>query len=450
MPVSREPRPWIRLASLVEGGDPDHIVAFLDTLTPAETARTFAHLEEEANLRLLSLLSPEEAADVLVDLPDEQAADLIEDLAPEGAAAIVDELRSDDLADILGEVESDEVEAILSAMDPAEADAARQLIGYQEDTAGGLMRTEFLSYSDSFTIEQVLSDLRENRTAYGDYGVQYAYITSGSGTLRGVLKMRDVLLAGPNEIVGNVMIDDLIRAKVDTPLDELVEIFEDNHFIGMPVVDDANRLIGVVRRGAVIEAKEERSNETYLKASGIVGGEELRSMPLLARIARRLSWLIPSLALMILASVVIVKNEATIQSHAILAAFLTIVAGMSGNSGNQAMAVSIRELALGLIRPTEAVWVFGKEIVLGSVVGVTLGLILGLLAFFYSNSLALAAVISISLAINTLIAVLIGGTIPLILRKLGLDPALASGPILTTAVDICGFFLVLSLASALL
>lgn len=447
MPIAR---PWIRLAELLKDGEAKKLVAFLDKLSPAQTARTIGHLDEDANNRLLSILSPVEAAGVLVDLPDEQAADLIEDLSPEGAAAIVDALPGDELADILAEVDEDEAEAILDAMAPKEAAVARRLLHYSEDTAGGIMLTEFLSFPVSHTVAEVLEDLKDNREVYSDYGIQYAYITSDSGALRGVLKMRDVLLATPDSAVGGLMIDDPLRAQVDTPLEELVDIFEENRFIGMPVVDASGILVGVIRKAAVNEAAEKRSRQTYLKASGIVGGEELRTMPIWSRIGRRLTWLVPSMFLLVAASIVIIQNEETIREHAILAAFLTIVAGLSGNSGNQAMAVSIRELALGLIRPSEALWVFMKEAMLGIVVGLTLGLILAGMAYLYSSEIRLAVVIGLSLSINTFLAILLGGIIPLALRRLGLDPALASGPILTTSVDMCGFFLVLSLAGAIL
>ncbi len=446
----RSRRSWIRLGELVDQGDLEQLIVFLDELTPAQTARAIGHLDETASQRLLSLLGPEKAAKVLVDLPDEQAADLIEDLPPEGAAAIVDELPGDELADILAEVDEEEAEAILEAMDPQEAETARRLIRYPDDTAGGIMMTEFLSFPEHYTVAEVLEDLRLNRETYSDYGVLYAYITSASGALRGVLKMRDVLLATPEAKVGTLMVDNPLRAGLDTPLDELVDIFEEHPFLGMPVVDDSGHLVGVIRKAAVNEAAEKRSKQTYLKASGIVGGEELRSMPIWSRIGRRLAWLIPSMVLLVAASIVIVANEETIREHAILAAFLTIVAGLSGNSGNQAMAVSIRELALGLIRPTETLWVFTKEALLGAVVGLTLGVLLGAIAFVYSGEIRLAVVIATALAINTFFAVLLGGTIPLFLRHIGWDPALASGPILTTSVDMFGFFLVLSLASALL
>jgi magnesium transporter len=152
------------------------------------------------------------------------------------------------------------------------------------------------------------------------------------------------------------------------------------------------------------------------------------------------------MALLVLASSVIVENKEIIERHAILAAFLTVVAGLSGNSGNQAMAVSIRELTLGLIRPSEMMVVFLKEVFLGIVVGLILGLLLGILAFLFSHDLRLSGVVAIALSTNTVISVIVGGIVPLFLRKVGFDPALASGPILTTTVDMCGFFLVLSLA----
>ena len=187
-----------------------------------------------------------------------------------------------------------------------------------------------------------------------------------------------------------------------------------------------------------------------MKTQGIVGGDELRSQPTWLRARRRLSWLSVNIGLNIAAASVIALYEDTLTAVIALAVFLPIVSDMSGCSGNQAVAVSMRELSLGLVRPAEVLRVWWQEVKVGLLNGVVLGVLLGIAAYLWKGTPLLGLVVGLALAINTLVAVSIGGTVPLILKRLGADPAVASGPVLTTLTDMCGFFLVLSLATAML
>ncbi len=216
------------------------------------------------------------------------------------------------------------------------------------------------------------------------------------------------------------------------------------------MIDADQILIGVLRRFDVEEAAESRSGGEFLKSQGIVGGEELRSMPIRRRAGRRLSWLSVNILLNLAGASVIAAYQDTLAAAIALAVFLPIISDMSGNSGNQAVAVSIRELSLGLVLPRDFVRVWIKEISVGLINGAMLGLLLGLAAFLWKQNLTLSIVVAAALALNTLIAVSLGGLIPLLLRRMRFDPALASGPLLTTMTDMCGFFLVLSLATAVL
>lgn len=438
---------WEQLSGLIAQRDAAGIESFLRTLTPAETARTISRLDEEEQQQLLSLLSPAEAADMLRDLPEEQAADLIEEVSPSTAAAIVDLLPADEQADLLADVETEEAEAILDAMPGADAEQARTLLLYDEDTAGGLMTKEYLSYNEVVTVGDVLNDLQTNSEKYVEYQVQYAYITDSYRKLLGVIRMRDLLLSPHNRKVGSMIIRDPIHVTADTPLQRLVQVFDDHVFMGIPVVDAQQRLIGVLERTAVLDARTRQAKNSFLQISGIVGGEEFRSMPLLQRSFRRLSWLGPNIALNIIAASVIAAYQNTLQSAIALAVFLPIISDMSGCSGNQAVAVSIRELALGLIKPGEFARIFLKESGLGLINGLLLGILLGGVAYLWKQNLYLSLVIGTALFANTVLSVLLGGSVPLLLRKFRIDPALASGPILTTITDMCGFFLVLSLAT---
>ncbi len=236
----------------------------------------------------------------------------------------------------------------------------------------------------------------------------------------------------------------------DTNLDELNAIFEHHELTSVPVIDRHVRLLGVVTRAGVIEALAERADEEHRKMQGIIGGDEIRTMPVLTRSLRRLSWLSINIVLNIIAASVIAFYEDTLSAVIALAVFLPIVSDMSGCSGNQAVAVSMRELALGVVKPFEVVRVWLQEILVGLINGLALGFLLGTAAWLWKGNPYLGLVVGGALAANTILAVSIGGTVPLLLKRVGIDPAVASGPILTTVTDMCGFFLVLSIAAAML
>jgi len=450
VPSSSGIEPWDRLRELIDEQRVEEILPFLASLAPGEPGRAIDRLDEEARNALFTMLPPDEAAGVLDALPDSEAADLLEDLSAADAAAIVAELPSDEQADLLGQIEEGDAEAILQRMGTVRATVARRLLSYEPDTAGGLMITEYLAYPDTGTVGDVAADLRAHGERYADYNVQYAYVTATDGVLVGVLRVRDLLLAPESRPLRDIMLADPLRVPDTAALEDLKRFFDEHQLFGVPVTDADGRLAGVVRRAAVEEALRQRATRVYLAFSGLVGEEELRSMPIRTRAVRRLSWLSLNIVLNVIAASVIAVYQDTLSAVIALAVFLPIISDMSGCSGNQAVAVSIRELTLGLIRPYEFLRVVVKEGLVGILNGIVLGILLGVLAWFWKHNLFLSLVVGTALALNTIVAVLIGGLVPLGLKALRLDPALASGPILTTVTDMCGFFLVLSLASAVL
>ena len=330
----------------------------------------------------------EGAADVIEDVPEAQAADTFEHLSSEDAAVDVSEMISDERVDTL------------AALD--------------DETAGGI--TEFLAYNQSLLVKDV----------------QYTYVVDDGGKLTGVLRLRDVVLSPGHRSLVQAMMPEPQSVTVGATLGDLHDFFETHHYVGVPVVDSADTLVGVVLRSSANRAESKHAKETYLESTGIVGGEELRSMGFFRRSSRRLSWLSVNILLNLLAASVIAAYQDVLTSVIVLAVFLPIISDMSGCSGNQAVAVSIRELSLGLVRPRDLFRVLWKEGVIGILNGVVLGVLLGGAAFVWQGNPYL------------------GGVVPLALRGMGQDPALASGPILTTVTDMCGFFLVLSFAASVL
>ena len=450
MPPDPTPKPWETVRQTMEAGNADQLMACLDRLGAAETVRAISRLEPEEQTRLLALLDPGDAAEIMDEMPQAQAADLIEDLEPERAATIVDTMPSDRQADLLGELKGSEAEAILDKMEPQQADVIHQLLTYPTDSAGGLMTNEYLAYADHWRVRDVLEDLQVGSDKYADYSVQYMYVTDEKEKLKGVLRIRDLLFTPRTAVLQDVMIRDPLCVPVDADLDDLHGFFEAHALLGAPVVDEENRLVGIVRRAGLDRAEKRQADRQLLGISGIVGGEEFRSMPLVLRSGRRLSWLSINIVLNVIAASVIAMYQDTLQAVIALAVFLPMISDMSGCSGSQATAVSMRELTLGLIRPNELRRVLFKEVSLGVLNGLALGALLGGVAMLWKGNPYLSLVVGVALGLNTVVAVCIGGSLPLILKALRLDPALVSGPVLTTVTDLCGFFFVLSFATALL
>ncbi|MCI0630894.1 MAG: magnesium transporter [Phycisphaerales bacterium] len=450
MPDQADPRPWEHLEHFAQSGDASGLQRYLSSLSSGEAARAVSRLDAQQQSRILTLLDPEQAAALIEECPQAEARELIEQLPPQEAAAILAEMPSDEQADLITALDPQDAEAILQEMGVDDAADARKLASYQSDEAGGLMVTEYLAFPETLPAGEVFEELRRNAEKYADYDVQYVYCTSPFGDLVGVLRLRDLLLTPQHKPICDLMIRKPVAASAHATIDELAELFERSGFFGVPVVDNGGKLVGVVKRRDVEAARAERAESDFLKSQGIVGGDELRTMPLRSRIRRRLTWLSGNIVLNMLAAAVIAIYQDTLAQVIALAVFLPIISDMSGNAGIQAIAVSLREMTLGLLKPTEFAWVFVKEVSLGAVNGIVLGVLVAIVAVIWQGNPYLGLVVGVALALNTVLAAIIGGTLPLLLTRMKMDPALASGPILTTITDMCGFFFVLSFATAVL
>ncbi len=422
--------------------------ALLASLSASDVIRLLLRLKPEDQQKLLTTLSPADAAEIIEEIPDQQAAGMVERLPAAKAASIVQQMQSDDQADLIADIEEKEAEAILSKMPPLAANDVRHLIEYDAKSAGGLMMTEVFAFDHASTVRDVLNQLTSDDDALDRYHGQHPCVISGTRKLLGVVSLRNLLLSRRDTPLTRVMSSPL-SVTPDKTLDQLADFFDEHEFLSVPVVDTTNVLLGVVSRTAVAEAALERADSDQLKIQGIVG-DELRSMPTLVRARRRLSWLSVNVVLNIIAASVIALYEETLAAMIALAVFLPIVSDMSGCSGNQAVAVSLRELTLGIAKPIDVIRVWLKEVSVGLINGVALGLLLACAAWLWKGNLFLGLVVGGALAANTILAVSIGGTVPLLLKHSGVDPAIASGPILTTVTDMVGFFLVLSFATALM
>ena len=437
------------VTQLLEASQLESAETLLGELSDTQRTRILSRIPADLRRQFVVGLDVENAADYLHEMPDVQALNLLGDIEPAKAAEILEELPKKEQADFVGELSRASMDAILSEMETEDATAVRKLVTYDDDEAGGIMAVKFLAVKESATVAEVIEHLRVNVEEFSDFDVQYAYVTDANKQLKGVLRLRDLLVSRDNIGIASIMIRDPLYVTTHTKLPELHAIFDSHSFIGMPVLNHLNELVGVLRRGDVEESMSDQFLDDYQKAQGLVS-EELRTMPTATRARRRLGWLSINIVLNIAAASVIAFYQETLEQVIALAVFLPIISDMSGCSGNQAVAVSMRELSLGLVQSKEVTRVWLKEISVGLINGLALGLLIAAVAFLWKGNPWLGLVVGVAMMLNTIIAVSLGGTLPLVMRRFNMDPALASGPILTTVTDMCGFMLVLGGATLFL
>jgi magnesium transporter len=439
-------RPWREIEELARTSKWAALRRLLREMPEADRLHAVSHLDSQAIAQLLGVMKPEDAADLLDWLPDSQAATALDDVDPHAAAGILEQMPRDEQVDLLARME--DAESVLAEVAPESAERFRALLRFDPESAGGLMVPEVFTVEEGLDVAGVVRRIREHPD-FASFAIQYIYVVSAKGALRGLVQLRALIVSQPSRAIADLMIASPLAVSPETSIEELEEIFGRFSYLGIPVVDDARRVLGVVRRSAVDEALAESAQSDHMKSMGL-SREELRSMPLLHRARRRLAWLTVNVALNLVAASVIAAYQGTLEAAIALAVFLPMISDMSGCSGNQAVAVSMRELSLGTLRPNEMLRVWRQEIGLGAINGIALGLLIGMVAYLWQGSVALGLVVGGALAINTVVAVSIGGIIPLLLRRIDQDPALASGPVLTTITDLCGFFFALSFATAVL
>lgn len=438
-----------KLRSLLEAGDSDGVRSLIRDMPPGNSARLMTRLDDSKRHELLNVLPADYAAQLLMSLSIQQGASVLADLAPQRAAALIECLSSNEQADVIAEL-GEEAAEIIACLPATVVQRIRRLSQYRGDSAGGLMIEEYLAYPENARAFEVIDDLRARVEDNAHLVVQYVYATDSSGRLVGVLRLRDLVLLGSSDSVQKAMTRELLRVAPDVTLDELRHVFERHSFLSVPVVDEHSRLLGVVLRTDVEEATSDRADRRLLFMSGVMRGEESRSMSWTNRVMRRAPWLCVSLALSLAAASVIGWYQETLSAVIALAVFLPVISGMGGNSGNQSLAVSIRELSLGLVQPHEFLWVVLKEVAVGLANGLLLGVAVTVLCFAWQRNVRLSLVVGAAIVLNVVVAACLGGLLPLILKRWQLDPALASGPVLAAVNDLCGFLFALALADMFL
>lgn len=350
-------------------------------------------------------------------------------------AAILEEMPSDDIADLLGEMPQQQAGELLHLMEDEEAKEVRGLLQYPDDTAGGIMTTEFIALHEEDTAQTAIDTLRrlapDAETAY------YVYVVNRRNELVGVLSLRDLVISPPERPLREFMNTNVTSVAASMDQEEVARVVQKYDLLAVPVVDEFNRLLGIVTVDDVLDVIEEETTEDIyrLGSTGSPEPEEDLARPW-ARARKRLPWLVPLLFGEILSGRVIEGFSGMLQTFTVLAFFITVMAGESGNTATQSLAVVVRGIATGEIDGRKIWRVVWLEAQVGIMVGVITGLVLALTAVAWHKSAVVGLVVGAAMALNMIIAATLGGFFPLVIHRFGWDPAVASGPFITTLTDI--------------
>lgn len=436
---------------------PDEAEAYLDThqdaweelaeRNPHDAADILEALDEEGAADLLVDLDADDAGDVLDEMRPEAAADVLEELEPEAAAQLVGEMDADQAADVIGVLDAGKRTAILAALDPDTATEVSKLLVYAADTAGGMMTTDYAALPVGLTAGEAIEALRRMHAELGS-NLLYVYVVDESGRLLGVVSFRDLVFARPGVGLDEVMEPHVVSVRTDTDREQVAELLQRYRLIAIPVIDVDQRLAGMVKFTEAIEAIQAEAGEDIAVMVG-AGEEETVFTPVRVSVRRRLPWITFNLAAGIVIAGVISRFEGTLTTYAILAAYMPIVALVAGNSGAQSLAVIIRSMAVGEL-PSGRSWrAVRREALIGFIDGLVISTLAAVVAALTIDvfqdagtsvaPLEMAVIVFISVWIAFIVAGFVGAGIPVVLRKLGQDPALASNIFLTMTVDTVGF-----------
>ncbi len=418
------------------------------SLHPADIADELQRLGTEEAVARLRALPTETASEVLSELDSAVAQDVAARLSGREIGRMLEDLPHDEAADIAAELEPELRDEALAHLEPAQSARVEQLMRYPEDSAGAIMKDQFIALPDSFTIGQGLDAIRRKGDDEFD-GATYVYVVDERQKLLGVVPVRNLVFLPPARPLRDAMITDVRFVRVDTDQEEVARLFSQYHFLALPVLDAGSRLVGVVEARQVIDVLRDEATEDMQRMVG-VSGEESAYTPWGRALAMRLPWLYINLLTAFLAAAVIAVFESTLARWTALAVFLPVIAGQGGNSGMQTLTVTIRSMALGELRGEVARRVLIKELVMSLVNGLVIGLTVGIVGWLWKGGILLGVIVAMAMFLNTLAAAAAGVLIPLGLRAVKADPALSSSIFLTTVTDVAGFFFFLGLASSLI
>jgi magnesium transporter len=437
----------LRIETALEGNDAE-LAGVLKEYHASEIALLFEKLPQEAKERIINILPTDVASEVISEMHEEQdPGELLIGLKPEKRSEIIEELDYDDATDIISQLDEDEQQEILEDLDQEDADSIRALMKYPEDTAGGIMNSDLIKVNVNLDKKDALDEIIHQSEEMEDFYT--IYVVDDQDVLLGILSIKSILKAKGNARVRDLVNTDFVFVKADLDQEDVADLISQYNLTTIPVVDDNMKLLGRITVDDIIDVIEEESTEDILKISGVSEDEEL-SGNWKEAVKSRLPWLIINLGTAYLAASVVRHFDSTVAIIAPIAAYMTIIAGMGGNAATQALAVTVRRISLNDLTDKQSYNAVIKEFLVGLINGAANGVVVFIIALFYDADPMLGLVLFLAMTGNLVVAGLTGASIPLILKRVGIDPAVASSIIITTFTDCAGFFLPLWFASKLL
>jgi magnesium transporter len=414
----------------------------LAPLHPADLADLLEQLEGEERISVFSLLAPERAGEVLVQISPPIQESLANELDDQKLTLILNELDSDDATDIFSHLPKERTEDIISLLKPEVTEGLKRLIRYETDTAGGIMALEFVSVNANSTIREAIENIREKSEEVEK--LYYVWVVDDHGTLLGVVSMKDLLLEPIDTKIKDIMNTDVISVDVDTDQEEVARIVKQYDLTHVPVVNGQHKLIGRITNDDIIDVIDEEASEDFSLMAGMLD-QEIAEESALKMSRARLPWLLLCLLGELFSALIINHFHGSIEKILALSFFIPVVMAMGGSTGNQAATVVIRGLATGEISMVHTGKRLLTELWVALINGILCGILLGLVVSFWLSDPHLGIGIGASLITVILFSGSFGAFIPLLLKKLNIDPALAAGPFITTSNDILGLLIYLSI-----
>ncbi len=436
-----------RIKTALEGDDAE-LEKVLQEYHASEIAILFERLPVESREKIINILPSDIASEVIAEMHEEQEpGELLIALDPEKRSEIIEELDYDDATDIISQLDEEDQQEILEDIDEEDASNIRALLSYPEDTAGGIMNSEVIKVNINQNKKDALEDIiRQSEEMEEFYTI---YVVDNDDMLKGILSVKSILKAPAYARVAELVNRDFVYVKADLDQEDVAGLISQYNLTTIPVVDDHMKLLGRITVDDIMDVMEQESTEDILKISGVSEDEEL-SGNWKDAVKSRLPWLVINLATAYLAASIIRHFDSTVQSIPIIAAYMTIIAGMGGNAATQALAVTVRRISLSDLTDRQAYNTVVKEFLVGMLNGAANGIIVFSIAVLYDGSLKLGFVLLFAMTGNLIVAGLTGSSIPLILKRVGIDPAVASSIIITTFTDCAGFLLPLWFATKIL
>ncbi len=435
-----------RLSEALRSGYTPAVQAVLDGVPPADIAEAAAALEEEDVVGLLKALPEELAADVLTLLDDDVREHVLEKLTPLEIAEAVEEMASDDAADVLAELEDEKADEVVDLLTEEDRREVTQLLAYPEDTAGGIMQLEVVWVREDRTAARAIEKIR---LAYGDFEEDFheVFVVTKERKLAGKIPVARLILAAPDTPVAAIMATDVHAVQAEMDQEEVAQVFEKYDVLTVPVVDREGVLLGRITVDDIVDVIHEEAEEDYSRLAG-THEEEFREESVLRKAAIRFPWLVTGLGGGILSALVLSRFEDNLQSLITLAFFVPVITAMGGNVAIQSSAVMVRGLATGEVKARDAFSRLVREVGVSILTGFALASLIFTVAYVGWGDMRLGVVVGGAMLAVVLVATSVGALVPLTLDRLHVDPALATGPFVTTSNDIVGILIYLSLASA--